>query len=239
MDAVVWQGSGDAWPGVSWGTPVASRLGRLGWNITVVPWGDDGTEHYGRPDVLHVFGGGLEPVASGSSAMTGRLSAVAAALTTAEADRCSVLGICLGAQMIAAVATGLLPRPARGGGEAGRTVLRPESPTAPEVVVATAHVAEVPDRFLASAGVRHLWSNPVTTVQGFALGARVVGVQFHPELSAAEGRRAAAAFRRTHAAPPAWAPGHAVDPDRAMTVLLRETAAHRLGMAEDLLPAAG
>ena len=240
VDAVVWQGSGDAWPGVPWGAPVAQRLENLGWRVDLVPWGAEGREHSGRPDVLHVFSGGMEPVSSGSAAMADRLDAVAAALTAAQQDRCSVIGICLGAQMIAAVAAGLGPRPVPGGGEAGFTVLRPETPGAPALVVATAHVAEVPEAFLSRPDVRHLWSNPVTTVQGFALGERVAGVQFHPELSSSEGRRAARWFRRSlAAAPPAWAPARAVDPDVALQALLQVAGADRLVAAgDDVLPVA-
>ena len=116
MEAVVWEGSGSAWPGVPWGTPVERRLGLLGWRTSLVPWGDPGDAHRGRAGVLHVFTGGLEPVASGTAAMADRLDAVADALATARSDGCSVLGICLGAQMIAAVAAGLPPEPVPGAG---------------------------------------------------------------------------------------------------------------------------
>jgi GMP synthase-like glutamine amidotransferase len=239
VDAVVWQGSGTAWPGVPWGAPVEARLTGLGWSVTVVPWGDAGDGRRGRPDVLHVFTGGMEGVSSGSAAMADRLDAVRAALGTAEDDRCSVVGICLGAQMIAAVAAGLPSRAVTTGGEAGLTAVRAHRGELPSLVVATAHVAEVPEQMLDRPDVRHLWSSPVTTVQGFALGERVAGVQFHPELTAHEGRRAARAFRRELPAPPAWAPARGVDPDAALRVVLAETAVHRLSETwEDLLPAA-
>jgi hypothetical protein len=100
-------------------------------------------------------------------------------------------------------------------------------------VVPTAHVAEVPAEFLELPEVRQLWSNDVTAVQGFALGDRVAGVQFHPELAADEARRAVRSFRRALPAPPVRAPGHRVDPENAMQLLLTETAAHRLIAAEE------
>ncbi|MGY1712325.1 hypothetical protein ACI8AC_22720 [Geodermatophilus sp. SYSU D00758] len=227
MEAVVWQGSGEARPGVPWGLPIERRLAQLGWRVTRIPWDDEGGGHRGRPDVLHVFSGGLEPVSSGSAAMADRLAAVAAALETAGRDRCSVVGICLGAQMIAAVAAGLTPQPVGGGGEAGLTALRGHTPGTPDLVVATAHVAEVPAALLTRPGVRHLWSNPVTTVQGFALGERVVGVQFHPEFSAHEGRWAARSFRAALGARPARAPARDVDPAHALRAVLHEAAASR------------
>jgi GMP synthase-like glutamine amidotransferase len=176
----------------------------------------------------------MEPVTSGTAAMACRLGAVDAALATAGLDECSVLGICLGAQLIAAAWGGLVPRAAAGGGEAGLTVVRGHGRE--DLVVPTAHVAEVPEEFLDLPGVRHLWSNDVTAVQGFALGDRVAGVQFHPELSADEARRAARNFRRSLPAPPVRAPGSLVDPEAALQLLLGETAAHRLvGAEEELL----
>jgi GMP synthase-like glutamine amidotransferase len=218
VEAVVWQGSGEAWPGTSWGTPVADRLQLLGWSVTVVPWGRAGAEHRGRAGVLHVFGGGMEPVASGSAAMTDRLAAVTAALATARLDGCSVVGICLGAQMIAAVSAGLLPQPVAGGGEAGLAAVRGHG--LPDLVVPTAHVQEIPPQFLAHPDVRLLWSSGVTAVQGFALGDRIVGVQFHPELSEEEAGRSAGAFRRSFPAPPSWADPRDVDPLGTLELVL-------------------
>ena len=97
-------------------------------------------------------------------------------------------------------------------------------------MVPTAHVAQVPERFLDHAGVRHLWSNDVTGVQGFGLGPRVVGVQFHPELSAREARWAAGAFRQQFGAPSSWAPAAEVDPGRALGAALDAAGSDRLGM---------
>lgn len=231
VEAVVWEGSGVAWAGAPWGAPVTTRLTLLGWQVTVIAWGDPGTAHRGRPGVLHVFTGGMEPVASGSAAMADRLGAVADALATARSDGCSVIGICLGAQMVAAVSTGLLPRPVAGGGEAGLTLVHGHG--RPDLVVPTAHVAEVPPEFLDRPDVRHLWSSDVTLVQGFSLGSRVVGVQFHPELSAREARWAARSFRQVLGAPPAWASPRTVDPDAALRAVLGAARADCLGAVAD------
>lgn len=238
MDTVIWQGSGSAWPGGSWDESLVHRLTALGRQPTVVPWGDPGAGLVGRAGVLHVFTGGLEPVCSGSAETAARLDAVRAAVDSAGRGACSVVGICLGAQMIAAVVGGLVPRPVAGGGEAGLTVVTGRAPGVPDLAVATAHVAEVPEAFLALPDVRHLWSNAVTTVQGFAVGERVVGVQFHPEFSAREARWASRSFRRELGAPPAWAPARAVDPDAALRVVLGQAGVHRLAAErEELVPA--
>ncbi|SNS59432.1 GMP synthase - Glutamine amidotransferase [Geodermatophilus pulveris] len=235
MDTVVWQGSGSAWPLTSWDDALVRRLTALGRQPSVVPWGDPGAAHAGRSGVLHVFTGGLEPVSSGSPEMAARLDAVRAAVRTAERDGCSVVGVCLGAQMIAAVVAGLVPRPVAGGGEAGLTVVTGRAPDVPDLTVATAHVAEVPEAFLSRPAVRHLWGNPVTTVQGFAVGARVVGVQFHPEFSAREARWASRSFRRELGAPPSWAAARAVDPDAALRVVLAQAGVHT-SAPEQLVP---
>ncbi len=212
MDAIIWEGSGSPWRGATWGGPVAARMTALGFRTRTVPWGTPGLVHRGRPDVVHVFTGGMEPVSSGTREMADRMAAVTAAVVAAGDEECSVLGICLGAQMIAAAASGHEPVASAGGGEAGATRVRSHHDAAPDLVVGTAHTHEVPRRFLAGAGVEHLWANDVTTVQGFRLGGRVVGVQFHPELSGPEAGRAARAFRRALGAPSALDDTATVDP---------------------------
>ncbi|MEI4271595.1 hypothetical protein TEK04_07645 [Klenkia sp. LSe6-5] len=217
-EAVVWSGSGTAWPGVGWGEPLAARLAELGWRVSLVPWGDPAGEHRGRPGVVHVFSGGLEAVGSRTAAMAERLDAVRGALVEARAGRAAVLGVCQGAQLLAAVAAGAAPLPVASGGEAGVTTVRGHG--VPDLTVATAHVQEVPAALLAHDDVRLLWSNPVTTVQGFAVGAGAVGVQFHPELTEPESHRATAAFRSlldVPDAPPATGP---VDPHAALSTVL-------------------
>ncbi len=225
-EAVVWQGSGTAWPGVGWGDPVAAVLAILGWTVAVVPWGDPAAEHRGRSGVLHVFSGGLEAVGSGTTAMAERLDAVRAALDVAGRDRASVLGICLGAQMIAAVAGQLDPEPVPCGGEAGVTTVRGHGVRG--LRVATAHVQQVPRAFLRTPGVALTWSNGVSPVQGFTLGARVAGVQFHPELSGPESARVTRALREMLAVPDAVPGRGAVDPVRSTGTVLALTGAHRL-----------
>lgn len=224
--AVVWAGSGTAWPSVGWGDPVADVLAQLGWQVAVVPWGDPAAEHQGRLDVLHVFSGGLEPVASGTAAMADRLDAVRAGIEAAEGGRASVLGICLGAQMIAAVSGGVLPEAVPGGGEVGTTTLR--GPGVPELHVATAHVQQVPASYLATPGVQLTWTGDVTRVQGFTLGTRVAGVQFHPELTAAEAARAGEAFTDLAGVPASDRAEGPLDPARSLGAVLATVGVRRL-----------
>ncbi|SDP28688.1 GMP synthase-Glutamine amidotransferase [Klenkia soli] len=229
--AVVWAGSGTAWPSVGWGEPVADLLVRMGWQVDVVPWGDPAAEHQGRLDVLHVFSGGLEPVGSGTAAMADRLDAVRAGIGAAEGGRACVLGICLGAQMIAAVSGGVLPEPVPGGGEVGTATLHgldlPDLHV-PDLHVATAHVQQVPEAYLRTPGVQLTWTGNVTRVQGFTLGARVAGVQFHPELDAAEAARAGQAFTDLVGVPSADLAEGELDPARSLGAVLATAGAHRL-----------
>lgn len=220
MDAIVWEGSGAPWRGATWGDPVTTRLRALGWRTRTVRWGDSGLAQRGRPDVVHVLTGGMESATSDSDALLDRLRAVEAAVLAAAEGRAAVLGICLGAQLIARAAAGTSPRPAAGGGEAGVTTVRACRPGVDDLTVATAHVEEIPPAFLAGPGVTHLWAGESTRVQGFRLGQGVVGVQFHPELSGAEAARAARPFRRDRGARPALGDATAVDPIAALGAVL-------------------
>lgn len=148
----------------------------------------------------------MEAVSSGTRDMAQRLRDVEAAVAAAAIGRTRVVRICLGAQLIARVVSGLAPVPVRCGGEAGTTVVRAVAARAADLTVATAHVQEIPAEFLAQAPVRHLWVNDVTEVQGFAVGARVAGVQFHPELVGRQAGLAARAFQRVLPAPSVEAP---------------------------------
>ncbi|KQS66813.1 hypothetical protein ASG41_10355 [Modestobacter sp. Leaf380] len=223
---MVWAGSGTAWASVGWGEPVAEVLTSLGWHVSVVPWGDPAAEHQGRPGVLHVFTGGLEPVSSGTAAMADRLDAVRAGLAAADADRASVVGICLGAQMIAAVSGDVLPEAVPGGGEVGTTTLRGRG--VPDVHVATAHVQQVPASYLRTPGVRLTWTDEVSTVQGFTVGPRVAGVQFHPELCVVEAGWAGAAFTDLLTVPAAVGARGPLDPARSLGSVLALAGAQRV-----------
>ncbi len=223
---MVWAGSGTAWPSVGWGEPVAEVLTSLGWRVAVVPWGDPAAEHQGRPGVLHVFTGGLEPVGSGTTAMADRLDAVRAGLAAADADRASIVGICLGAQMIAAVSGGVLPEAVPGGGEVGTTTVRGRG--LPDLHVATAHVQQVPESYLRTPGVRLAWSSEATRLQGFMLGTRVVGVQFHPELCAVGAGWVGESFSELVGLPVVAAAQGPLDPARTVGSVLALAGAHRL-----------
>jgi GMP synthase-like glutamine amidotransferase len=233
VDAVIWQGSGAVWRGAGWGSPLQRRLDDAGWRTRLVPWGDPGHALRGAPDVLHVVTGGAEPLALRSAECVDRLGAVREAMRTAADGACSVVGICLGAQMIAAVHAGLDPERVPTGGEAGVARVRAQVPGLADLTVGTVHVEQVPAALLDAPGVTHLWGNTTTTVQGFRVGARVVGVQFHPELAGDEAVRAGRRFRRVLRAPLALADASAVDPRRTLAAVLGAAGAGVHGLLED------
>lgn len=232
MDAVIWQGSGAVWRGAGWGSPLQRRLDEAGWRTRLVPWGDPGQHLRGAADVLHVFTGGAEPLALRSAESVDRVAAVRDALHAAADGSCSVVGICLGAQMIAQVHAGLDPERVPTGGEAGVARVRGHAPGAADLTVGTVHVEQVPAALLDAADVAHLWGNRATTVQGFRVGARVVGVQFHPELSGQEAVRAGRRFRRQLRAPFAHTDADAVDPRRNLAAVLAAAGAGVHGLTD-------
>lgn len=109
------------------------------------------------------------------------------------------LGLCLGAQMMAAAL----------GAKVGATGVKeigfsPLALTADGRASPLRHLADVPvlhwhgDMFDLPVNARHLAATPLCRNQAFALGANVLGLQFHPEAELARG------FER-------WLIGHAVE----------------------------
>ena len=130
-------------------------------------------------DLLVVLGG---PVGANDTdrypVLHDELTALRARLTT----RRPTMGICLGAQLLArALGAALAPGPATEIGYAP-LALTPEGMTS-----ALRHLADVPvlhwhnDCFELPAGARHLASTTRCPHQAFAVGAHVLGLQFHLE----------------------------------------------------------
>jgi GMP synthase-like glutamine amidotransferase len=118
------------------------------------------------------------------------LAHVRAMLAEATAQGRPVLGICLGAQMLAAACGGRV-EPSQSGGEIGlgRIVLNDEARRDPlfggmqsPVQAAQWHLDEITEL---PAGAVLLGSSPRCRVQAYRLGSCAWGVQFHPEVSGA------------------------------------------------------
>ncbi|TJY58186.1 type 1 glutamine amidotransferase [Sinimarinibacterium sp. CAU 1509] len=152
------------------------------------------------------------------------LSGEKAAIAAAIAQGKPVLGICLGAQLIAASLGAAVTRNAET--EIGwfEVMLMPQAHD-------SAMLADFPERFSAfhwhgdtfaiPDGAQHLMRSEACAHQAFSLGDQVIGLQFHLEVTAADARRMFWIERP--------APGRYVqDPDVAMADIDRFAAGNRL-----------
>jgi GMP synthase-like glutamine amidotransferase len=152
--------------------------------------------------------------------LAGEKAAIAAAIAQGK----PVLGICLGAQLIAAALGAAVTRNAET--EIGwfDVALTPQART-------HALFSGFPERFSAfhwhgdtfaiPDAAQHLMRSEACANQAFSLGARVIGLQFHLEVTAADARRMYAVERPE--------PGRYVqDPDAAMADIDRFAASNRL-----------
>jgi GMP synthase-like glutamine amidotransferase len=133
----------------------------------------------------YVFTGGQTSVLSGTPWM--RAATRTARQLMANADRAdyAVIGICLGAQIMAealrpdsivsaaTIEVGLVP------------VTRPTDQQIQEIVPSF-HYQAISPHINAIAGAHIEWCNAHTAVQAFRYGERTVGYQFHPELLATD-----------------------------------------------------
>jgi GMP synthase-like glutamine amidotransferase len=133
----------------------------------------------------YVFTGGETAANSEAQWMRSAIDTAARLVTNAERGDYSVIGICLGSQILAeALRPGsLVWSPAI---EVGLTpVTRPEHPEI-QRIVPSFHYQAISQEINSVSGVRVEWGNEHTAVQAFSYGKRTVGYQFHPELSATD-----------------------------------------------------
>lgn len=137
------------------------------------------------PARAYVLTGGETPVNSGAAWMRSAIDAAARLVANADSGDYSVIGICLGTQIMAeALRPGsIVPSPAI---EVGLTpVTRPERADI-QLIVPSFHYEAISPDIRSVSGTRVEWRNEHTAVQAFSYGARTVGYQFHPELSATD-----------------------------------------------------
>lgn len=137
------------------------------------------------PARAYVFTGGETSVRSDALWMRSAIDIAERLVANADREDYSVIGICLGAQILAEalrpgsivwsrdIEVGLTP------------VTSPERTEIQEIVPAFHYQAISPD-IHAVPGVRVEWRNEHTAVQGLSFGKRTVGYQFHPDLSATD-----------------------------------------------------
>lgn len=130
----------------------------------------------------HVLSGGDTPAASTQGWMVSARRALRHVLKRAQNDEATVLGVCLGAQLIATTLAGRpITRSSRAGIEVGISRVR-RAGTSETLRVAEFHYEEIDPRELRACGGRVTHYNAHSPVQGYRVGPSIAGYQFHPEL---------------------------------------------------------
>lgn len=132
----------------------------------------------------HVFTGGETSVHSDARWMRSAIDMARCLVANAERENYSVIGICLGSQILAEALRpdSIVSSPTM---EVGLTVARAGDERIQQVVPAF-HYQAISPEVGSTAGVSIEWSNEHTAVQAFRYRDRTFGCQFHPELSATD-----------------------------------------------------
>lgn len=187
MRVAVWRFDGTTGPQRNWASALTEQLRRAG--VDVVEGDPYSCDLVSRSD-RHVLSGGATCVGDGA----GSRRALGQATELAELARdgqAVAVGVCLGAQMLAAAIAGeIISGPSPEGLECG--IVDVTGTDGRRTRTATFHSHSVRDRFATIAGVEVLASNDHTFVQAYRWHG-VTGVQFHPELDRVGLRLAVAA----------------------------------------------
>jgi GMP synthase-like glutamine amidotransferase len=184
LDVVVWEADGNPLPGAGYGRNIAMRLGRLGWRVAVVDYRTRPLSGREWAAPVHVLSGGETSAHAADRATLQALDEIGELAQRAWADEVTIIGICLGAQLVARVlAPDLPPSTPLAGMEAGwRSVTGPQGP----VGVAELHYEQLHPDLTARDGITVTHHNAHSEIQGFRWGSSVIGLQFHPEWSPAD-----------------------------------------------------
>lgn len=184
--AVVWVADGRIAPGLDYGVRLTEQLESNGYRVVRRDLTSD-TGSVVPAAALHVLSGGGTSVGVPGGWMPDALQLTRKLVADAQRGNHSVLGVCLGSQMIAASqwsgAVSQADRMEVGLAEIGWRVGRGAQH---RMVVPEFHY-EVVDRHAVCAGDGQVIAdNGWGGLEGFQLGPRVLGVQFHPELTVAD-----------------------------------------------------
>jgi GMP synthase-like glutamine amidotransferase len=184
MDVLIYVADGVLHDGIDYADRIEERLTKAGLtsarrDLTSMP-----TEQV-RPELAYVLTGGQTSVHADEKWMRSAIGLTGRLVANADRDECSVVGICLGSQIIAEAlrAHSITPSDAI---EVGLTPVTPAVGDGFERVVPSFHYQSISPEIGTIPGVRIEWRNERTPVQAFSYGRRVFGCQFHPELTRAD-----------------------------------------------------
>lgn len=202
VDAVVWVADGQAAEGLSYGDRLVERL--TGLDLRVVT--RDLTTATGNEAVpstrVHILSGGSTSVNDRSGWMPRGLGLTHSLIEAAQREEHSVVGICLGSQMIAeALWPGRRTVRAAQQIEVGLTTVRwrdeKRHGESEQIVVPAFHYEELDPNPMLEGNAQVVADNDHSPVQGFRYGPRIWGFQFHPEFEPADVRRLVLHHRST------------------------------------------
>ncbi len=183
VDAVVHVADGVVFDQVDYGVRIEERLRAAGLRTARHDLTDPGAVP--PPARLHVLTGGATSVSADVAWMRRAIETTRGLVDGALAGSQSVVGICLGSQIVAeAIRPGSITSADRI--EVGLAVVEPRGQETPPLVVPAFHYESVAASVADGDGVEVRWGNAHSPVQGFRRGARVRGFQFHPELGPAD-----------------------------------------------------
>ena len=180
-DVLVWQADGRPLPGRGYGDPIAARLRRLGARVRTIDYRHRALTDAERAAPVHVLSGGATSAFADDPATNRALAELHRISQRAWADQATLVGICLGAQLLARVIAPTLDRctPVLGMEAGWQRVAGPQG----ALHVAELHYEEIHPGFASLGGVTITHSNDHSPVQAFRWGPATIGMQFHPEWS--------------------------------------------------------
>ncbi len=181
-DVTVWEADGEPWETGRYGCDIRARLVLAGFRVTRVDLAERLPNDRELEAPMHVVTGGNSPATMGTGWVPAARDCLNELLGATGTGEHSVVGICFGAQLLAVALAGPRAiRPTFLGMEAGlRNVAATDGGRG--FVVTQFHHHEVRPEALDDAGAELSFTNAHTQVQGFRVGRRIAGYQFHPEL---------------------------------------------------------
>lgn len=188
--AILWTNDGQPLPEVGYDVRVRQRLEQDGFAPRIVHCPERALSRSELLAPCHILTGGSTSTDANVAWMKRALDQLSDVVDRARRGQATVVGICLGAQMIAHVIAGKpVARRASTGIEVGLARVKPVNGRVDEWVVPEFHYEEIAPEFLELEGIVHLLRNDHSDVQAYSAFHGITGYQFHPEFADTDARR--------------------------------------------------